>query len=217
MEELISGVHNYCDRWCQRCKFIQRCAVGQADIQKFDEKDMSPEKFAEALQNIFGDLQAQLTEFLGDFEFEEPTDEEIHEDKVHHLMIDTHPLSLLSEKYYMQVFEMMNTLIEVKGHEWEVIGWYHVFLHIKFKRAIHGLRDANDEMYADNPYQTDSNGSAKIAIIAVEHSIIAWKRLFDRDPNPAFQKMLFLLKQIHQTAQQTFPDYEKFVRAGFDD
>ncbi len=217
MEQLISGVHNYCDRWCERCKFVSRCAVGKADIQKIDEKDLSPEKFAEVLQNIFGEIQAQLTEFLGEFEFEEPTEEEMHHNQVHNLMIDTHPLALLSEKYYKQVFQMMNTLLEAKGYEWEVIGWYHIFLHIKFKRAIHGLKDADDEMYANTPYQTDANGSAKIAIIAVERSMIAWKRLYDKDPDPVYQKMLFLLKQIHDAALQTFPDHEKFVRAGFDE
>ena len=23
----ISGIHNYCDRWCERCQFTSRCAV----------------------------------------------------------------------------------------------------------------------------------------------------------------------------------------------
>ena len=24
-EQFISGIHNYCDRWCERCAFTARC------------------------------------------------------------------------------------------------------------------------------------------------------------------------------------------------
>lgn len=27
----ISGVHNYCDRWCERCRFVDYCAVGSSE------------------------------------------------------------------------------------------------------------------------------------------------------------------------------------------
>jgi len=25
--ELLPGIHNYCDRWCERCPLTKRCAV----------------------------------------------------------------------------------------------------------------------------------------------------------------------------------------------
>src|SRR6266481_3050097 len=31
--EFISGVYNYCDRWCERCPFTSRCAVYEIDHQ----------------------------------------------------------------------------------------------------------------------------------------------------------------------------------------
>jgi len=27
----IPFVHNYCDRWCERCRFVNRCAVGSSE------------------------------------------------------------------------------------------------------------------------------------------------------------------------------------------
>ena len=27
----IPAVHNYCDRWCERCRFVDRCAVGSSE------------------------------------------------------------------------------------------------------------------------------------------------------------------------------------------
>ena len=24
-KDLISGIHNYCDRWCERCPYTSRC------------------------------------------------------------------------------------------------------------------------------------------------------------------------------------------------
>lgn len=27
----IPSVHNYCDRWCERCRFVDRCAIGSSE------------------------------------------------------------------------------------------------------------------------------------------------------------------------------------------
>ncbi|MDB5210640.1 MAG: hypothetical protein JWQ30_1467, partial [Sediminibacterium sp.] len=37
-EEFISGIHNYCDRWCERCTFTNRCSIYE------DPGDVSPEE-----------------------------------------------------------------------------------------------------------------------------------------------------------------------------
>lgn len=33
--KFIPGIHNYCDRWCERCYFTSRCRV----YEKLDESD----------------------------------------------------------------------------------------------------------------------------------------------------------------------------------
>ena len=78
MAHLISGIHNYCDRWCECCNFITQCGVGLMQIQSADEKEMTSEKFEEMMHNIYGDIDEQLSEFFEDFEPDELNDEEIH-------------------------------------------------------------------------------------------------------------------------------------------
>lgn len=51
---MISGIHNWCDRWCERCPFVSRCAVGAADAALPSEaKDMNNEAFWKALSDSF--------------------------------------------------------------------------------------------------------------------------------------------------------------------
>lgn len=40
---MISGIHNYCNRWCERCKFTTRCAVGVMDAEdRRDPRSLDP-------------------------------------------------------------------------------------------------------------------------------------------------------------------------------
>ncbi len=52
MEEkkLISGIFNYCDRWCERCPFTERCAVQQHEKELKDLQQLGIEQHAEANQ-----------------------------------------------------------------------------------------------------------------------------------------------------------------------
>jgi hypothetical protein len=46
-ENYIEGIHNYCDRWCERCKYTDRCFSFQMDVQDGIDplnRDLSNEK-----------------------------------------------------------------------------------------------------------------------------------------------------------------------------
>jgi hypothetical protein len=56
----ISGIFNYCDRWCERCAFVSRCRVGaaeQAHIGELGEVDLKNAAFWERLGQIFEDTK----------------------------------------------------------------------------------------------------------------------------------------------------------------
>ena len=60
---MISGIHNWCDRWCERCPFVSRCAVGVADAALSSEaKDMNNEAFWKALSDSFAKAFVMLDE-----------------------------------------------------------------------------------------------------------------------------------------------------------
>lgn len=54
--KMIPGIYNYCDRWCERCEFIQRCANFTISENQFSDKedlDISNKHFWEKLSEIF--------------------------------------------------------------------------------------------------------------------------------------------------------------------
>jgi hypothetical protein len=54
MGKLIQGIHNYCDRWCERCAFTRRCAVGIEDLKLTDkQRDITNKEFWDKLSKNF--------------------------------------------------------------------------------------------------------------------------------------------------------------------
>ncbi len=56
--KMISGIHNYCNKWCERCKFTKRCAVGVMEAEdRRAPKSLDPNnpEFFKKLHGIFAD------------------------------------------------------------------------------------------------------------------------------------------------------------------
>src|SRR5882724_5369916 len=67
----ISGIYNYCDRWCERCAFTSRCflyATEQADPDANDPelRDLTNDKFWQKLQDIFADTARIISEWAAE-------------------------------------------------------------------------------------------------------------------------------------------------------
>ncbi len=41
-KDTISGIHNWCDRWCEKCPFISRCTVGLQELELMKKEDKTP-------------------------------------------------------------------------------------------------------------------------------------------------------------------------------
>lgn len=51
----ISGIYNYCDRWCERCPFTSRCltyAMEKEDFEDTTTRDLSNKEFWDKLRLI---------------------------------------------------------------------------------------------------------------------------------------------------------------------
>jgi len=96
----------------------------------------------------------------------------------------------------------------------EVIYFYNFFISAKIFRAL-----IPRDNYEADEIQTDSNGSAKIALIAVDRLIAAWSILMEKmtDHEDEILKFLISLADIRKQTELTFPMARKFVRPGFDD
>src|SRR5262245_57784095 len=59
----ISGIHNYCDRWCERCQFTDRCRVFAMEQERGDvETDINSEGFVRTLSNLLAETKEMLSE-----------------------------------------------------------------------------------------------------------------------------------------------------------
>lgn len=103
------------------------------------------------------------------------------------------------------------------GDCFDIIQWYLFFMDAKLQRALHGKMD-EEEGTEESGFQKDSDGSAKIALIAIERSIEAWAKLYDLLPasEDVALSALSLLTQLKQKTREEFPRLMEFKRPGFD-
>jgi hypothetical protein len=244
----IAGIYNYCDRWCERCSFTSRCAVyeGTSNLTP-EQNDISNKAFWDNLSQNFADAVTLLHEGakkhglsiepLSDEEWEKyKAQEKAGRDKA-----KKHPVIKYCEAYLLQAKALLdnNDLLKQKGAEiiqhtqlgiknideatteaqelgncLEIVQWYLFQIQVKFMRAIPMMpEDEGDEAFA-----SDSNGSAKVALIGVDRCIMAWQKLMQFLPGAADEiiQLLALLQKIQVLGEKTFPGARKFIRPGLD-
>jgi hypothetical protein len=98
----------------------------------------------------------------------------------------------------------------------EVIRWYQYFISAKIMRAIRGKIEEEEERCDE--FASDSDGSAKIALIAMDRSIAAWAmiRHYITDGAKGVIDVIAFLDGLRQAVEKAFPDARSFIRPGFD-
>ncbi|MEW6161133.1 MAG: hypothetical protein AB1813_27200 [Verrucomicrobiota bacterium] len=103
----------------------------------------------------------------------------------------------------------------------DVIRWYQQFIYVKLCRAIDSR--AYEELDTDEEIKRlpkDSDGSAKVALIAIDRSIAAWSGLraaLGAEDGDGVLNLLATLAAIRRDTEQLFPQARAFVRPGFDE
>ncbi len=233
-KDIIPGIHNYCDRWCERCALSARCSVyamGEAEERirkdsKEPEKDLA-EYVGSMLQDALGLLRDMAVEHgidlnaLADDDSDVSTGRSIKENYLVR-KADEHSTWLMKwfEKNNDRLSEILSSLEEESINEYiilndaiEILKWYIHFIAVKFSRAV--LPPYEDTVEG----RYDNNGSAKIAMIAVDRSIEALMLLlrFFAEEEDHLLEGLVRLERIKKRALRDFPEAMDFRRPGFDD
>src|SRR6266567_7960568 len=146
--ELVPGIHNYCDRWCERCPLIKRCAVfavEQADLAYSSSFDPENEAFWQRLRDTLKTTMELLTEMAQEAGVDLGTlasEEEAQEARIR-AGTGEQGLVWASMEYMKMVgewFESSNGLADETAKEGslkeveQVILWYHSLICAKIKR-----------------------------------------------------------------------------------
>jgi len=240
---LISGIYNYCDRWCERCAFSGRCLLYVTEKADEDNdpasRDINNEAFWHKLASIYAETKEMISEWAEEngvdlspsvlAEAEEQNDRKRAQTR-------NHPLAKAAEEYaftvnqwfenefkHVEVFsdtsagsnESIDQADDVNDYL-EVIRWYQFLIAVKLMRGISSR--VEEEEYGDEEWR-DSDGSAKVALIAIDRSISAWKLLGKlRSENAdSIRKLLLDLEKLRLHAEREFPTARDFIRPGFDE
>jgi hypothetical protein len=98
----------------------------------------------------------------------------------------------------------------------EVVQWYLVFIGVKLQRAVASRVGSRRE--GDDDFPSDSDGSAKIALVAIDRSLAAWARLRAHLTGEldSVLDLLVQLERLRQAVEHAFPRARGFKRPGFD-
>ena len=241
---LISGIYNYCDRWCEKCAFTSRCMNFAMEKEFWPgqaSRDARNEDFWEAMSRIF-----EVTmELLHDLAREKGIDLDQAMDSVdteqedkQRKSVDNNICSILAGKYAKMAgkwLEANGSLLICQDEQLkipgvvsalegldardtiEIVRWYQHLIYVKVNRALYGKIQASEDSLEDDEY--DANGSARVALIGIEKSIAAWgvlRTLYGRD-NVQLQEILFYLQRLRRKIMNVFPGAQSFVRPGFDE
>lgn len=245
-DQFIPFIHNYCNRWCERCRFITRCRVGIEEMKRIEsDKELELDDIAEIVSS---NLKKAL-DFLHKFAEEHGIDLEAisKEAQETDYKRPTHTpqqarIKAFSKKYILTVkdwFEQHQDTFKAKEDELnrkldlgvegtsrtaaelsnalEVIRWFLYFISVKIERSFNGLmRDWNDQ--ENDPIQNDSNGTAKVALDAIIQSLAAWEVVRTHFPEETDNliDIFLLLGRMKKGMEECFPHADGFIRPGFD-
>ncbi|HEX6278488.1 MAG TPA: hypothetical protein VFZ49_00615, partial [Pyrinomonadaceae bacterium] len=189
----IEGIYNYCDRWCERCRFTARCEVYAREQAYKLEESLDPmgdtlkivaESFAEAKEMLIEhaeEMGIDLDEAMND----PAIDEGIERARQ---ATESEPAVELAKQYALETRHILE-----KSEEWagdpeedpqilealEVIKYYLFSVAVKVHSSYHALRDIDgyedpDELTNAQSY---ANGTAKVTLMLIERSISSWAYL----------------------------------------
>lgn len=128
---MISLIHNYCDRWCERCQFTSRCAVSGIEEEKSqntENKDINNKEFWNDLSEIFKltlEMVYEKCEEMG-IDIEEALDdtEAIEKEEQRRKTAKNEPGFKMSEKYRKKVDKWFkNSDADLKEKEKQLVSF----------------------------------------------------------------------------------------------
>ena len=208
---MISGIYNYCDRWCERCGFTSRCTNYAISEENQSESKSDPENkaFWNELHSIFQLTMEMVKDSAEEFGLDLDTVElENYEEDRKQLekLTRAHDCVRRSKDYINYVNDWLdssNELIEEKSALWnntlpEAFEFKEVQFVENLNDIIEVLRWYQHQIHVklrraihgkleeadelQDEFPKDSDGSAKVALIGIDRSIASWGMMLSLFP-----------------------------------
>ena len=221
----IVGIYNYCDRWCETCRFTSRCGLFADRAELEAEQDPNLKAIAEApplpqdlppppprwMQELIDEMNKIASEPISDEEYKKlcpdvPPEHAIIESRAHAYAERVHA--------WLESHEGDSTIDP--AHPRAVIAWFEYFIAAKTHRALRGLACDDPE---ERDWPAGHDGSAKVALLGIERSHAAWLELAHRgvaspaEIEPCIADLIWLSDEL----ERVFPCARAFVRPGLDE
>jgi hypothetical protein len=225
----IDFISSYCDRWCERCTFTERCSAYACDVATaMCDGDLAAgiELAVGVPQPVSGNREKTAGErFLE--EFEPPSGDElaalVREEEERSARIEATPISRLAWDYSLRSHAWLKENARTLGgadpvvrEALEIVQWDSTLVSAKLHRALDG-RERSQEDWDDDPVQSDANGSAKLALIVLERSQAAWQLIADTTGAANAADLAGQTERLRCEVKAAFPSAMSFIRPGFDE
>ncbi|WP_259015262.1 hypothetical protein [Emticicia fluvialis] len=240
--DFIDGIYNYCDSWCERCGFTEKCmnfAMRKYKTPAHDDTgDSLTDVFRQTtdlIKQVIEDKGLNWEEVVNQADAQPPTRDPHQEADKHRNVINAREYTRLygsflrEEQGFMKgkgaefqnelnkgalsVEEAEEALSQIED-AFEVINWYQSLIYIKIRNACQLFFEENLSDFMTDFY----NGKAKLTLISIDRSIAAWLVLQVHFPEKVnkITEILLQLEKLRQYIEKDFPNARKFVRPGFD-
>ena len=238
---LISGIYNYCDRWCERCPFTSRCLVFATE-QEYEAadpntNDITNAAFWDRLSVSLHEANRMINQWTSNqgLNMSDFIEEETASRQNRRQNIENHPLARAGKRYannavdWFRNFEhkvvvdldLNSEQLDEMRDAREIIEWYQYQIAVKTIRALASRREeaSDDPFEGEEELPKDSDGSAKVALIGIDRSIAAWRLMQLSLPAVAASTVTLLmqLEVLRRRIERSFPAARGFVRPGFDE
>ncbi len=230
----IEGIFNYCDRWCERCLFIDKCTNFEMEKKMGMHENQSMEDALKYVGIMFDETGRMIEEDMKKFgiDINNLSDiEDKSEDKSENK--EKHPLEGISVEYMKKVSDWLELnkefISENALHLWNisqkkyeqfdeifnVIGWHMTMIPVKINRVLKPRTKYDDDEF----YETDKNATGKLVLECIDKSTQAFVlllefSLFEEDELIEF---LAILSQLKKGIEKALPKAKNYKRIGLDD
>ena len=238
----IDFISAYCDRWCERCAFTERCslfavhaATAMCDGDHEEAMELAvgraPSEEGEAEEE---DLSAWIDEVNAHSSptpaeaaaFDRAMAERDARLDCTSIMQTARAYTVLAARWLRSQSAALKAEALRGGspdpgqllEALEIVEWDCLLIPVKLRRALHGLDEvARGEDLDDDFVRDDANGTAKLSLLCIDRSETAWRVIAEWSDNEFAAIFAEQLAQLRTEIEAAFPNARCFIRPGLDE